>query len=581
MKNKYIVVSFLTCIFFYGCNKSENSLDEKTVFENFPEFKASTGMDTKTSLSGLDVIWSTDDRVAIFNGTTEMKEYKVKAGYDGKTTTTLTPVNKDFTAGAEGSDMDANVAFYPSSVINSCSKSETGFSLSVNLPNTIKYAPTSFGEGSMPMVAVTDSKNDYNLSFKNLFGIMKLQLKGDGVIVYSIAISGNSDEKISGEASVSCSYGANPTISFDNSSNTSIVLNCGDGIELSPEKSTPFYIAVPPVKFTSGITMRVTTSKGIVEKKSSKSLEIERSKITPLSEVFIVCKQQENNQILYSTIDGEPLVISNEMSFGDARILSNKYGNGQGIITFDKNVTSFCLDGAKQLKSIWLPKSVTVIGKRAFMLCQNLDIVIIPEDVTIIGDLAFYACSSLTSVELPKNLVSIGERAFVFCARLTSTIIPENVRSIGSSAFYGTHLSSINIPSNITVIERTTFGSCSWLSSIVIPSNVTSIGESSFANCKNLVSVEIHNGVKNIGKYAFEYCNLTSIVLPESIIYIGERAFGGYKPIEHFELLAKTPPVIEDKCFLSGQEIYVLPECVDIYMKNSSWNKYAIKPIEQ
>lgn len=648
-------------------------------------------MDTKTSLSGLDVIWSTDDRVAIFNGTTEMKEYKVKAGYDGKTTTTLTPVNKDFTAGTEGSDMDANVAFYPSSVINSCSKSETGFSLSVNLPNTIKYAPTSFGEGSMPMVAVTDSKNDYNLSFKNLFGIIKLQLKGDGVIVYSITISGNSDEKISGEASVSCSYGANPTISFDNYSNTSIVLNCGDGIELSPEKSTPFYIAVPPVKFTSGITMRVTTSKGIVEKKSSKSLEIERSKITPLSEVFIVCKQQENNQILYSTVDNE---IMNFSETGN-EIVSNEYMNGIGIITFKRDVNSIWLrsnnklktivipasardimfkdcgalasvvilnglvdiqdnafNGCKNLLTINIPNSVATIGKSAFDYCTSLTSINIPERVTSIADYTFSNCHNLSFVQIPKGVTRIGmgafngcrnlmtidipnsvtnieKHAFVGCSSLTSIFIPKGVTCINSFMFSDcVSLTSVKIPEGVTSIENYSFASCISLVSVEVPKSVTTIREGAFKLCSHLKSIEIPDGVDVIPYYAFEGCinlssvkipssvntiyegafsrceNLASITIPEGVVSIGERAFsdcinlesviipasvstigmGAFftkdKIINHIELYAKNPPSLNSFSFGSGQEIYVLPECVDIYMKNSSWNKYVIKPIE-
>lgn len=622
MKNKYIVVSFLTCIFFYGCNKSENSLDEKTVFENFPEFKASTGMDTKTSLSGLDVIWSTDDRVAIFNGTTEMKEYKVKAGYDGKTTTTLTPVNKDFTAGTEGTDMDANVAFYPSSVISSCAKSEAGFSLSMNLPNTIKYTPTSFGEGSMPMVAVTDSKNDYNLSFKNLFGIMKLQLKGDGVIVYSIAISGNSDEKISGEASVSCSYRANPTISFDNSSNTSIVLNCGDGIELSPEKSTPFYIAVPPVKFTSGITMRVTTSKGIVEKKSSKSLEIERSKITPLSEVFIVCKQQENNQILYSTVDNE---IMNFSETGN-EIVSNEYMNGIGIITFKRDVNSIWLrsnnklktivipasardimfkdcgalasvvilnglvdirdnafNGCKNLLTINIPNSVATIGKSAFVGCSSLTSIFIPKGVTCINSFMFSDCVSLTSVKIPEGVTSIENYSFASCSSLVSVEVPKSVTTIREGAFIlCSHLKSIEIPDGVDVIPYYAFEGCINLSSVKIPSSVNTIYKGAFSRCENLASITIPEGVVSIGERAFSDCiNLESVIIPASVSTIGMGAFFTKdKIINHIELYAKNPPSLNSFSFGSGQEIYVLPECVDIYMKNSSWNKYVIKPIE-
>ncbi len=202
MKRIYTVVSILACLAFYGCDKSEENIEANVINDVLPEFTASTGEgDTKTSLKGLDVIWSSDDRVAIFNGTTVDKEYKVKDGCSGSTTTTLTPVNQDFTAGTEGSEMDGNVAVYPYSAVNSCRKTDDGYKLSVNFPSAIRYSPYSFGEGAMPMVAVTDSKDDYNLSFKNLCGLLKLQLKGDG-IVKSVKVYGNDNEPLCGNVSI-------------------------------------------------------------------------------------------------------------------------------------------------------------------------------------------------------------------------------------------------------------------------------------------------------------------------------------------------------------------------------------------
>lgn len=96
MKKIYTVVSILACLTFHACDYSKEHTDD-VVNEVLPEFTATTGeSDTKTSLKGLDVIWSNDDRVAIFNGTVRAKEYKVKDGYSGSTTTILTPVNQEF-----------------------------------------------------------------------------------------------------------------------------------------------------------------------------------------------------------------------------------------------------------------------------------------------------------------------------------------------------------------------------------------------------------------------------------------------------------------------------------------------------
>ena len=88
MKKIYTVVSILACLTFHACDNSKESMNNNVVDEAFPEFTAMIGeSDTKTSLKGLDVIWSDDDRAAIFNGTVRAKEYKVKEGYSDYTTT--------------------------------------------------------------------------------------------------------------------------------------------------------------------------------------------------------------------------------------------------------------------------------------------------------------------------------------------------------------------------------------------------------------------------------------------------------------------------------------------------------------
>ena len=55
----------------------------------------------------------------------------------------------------------------------------------------------------------------------------------------------------------------------------------------------------------------------------------------------------------------------------------------------------------------------------------------------VIGDYAFSGCSSLTSLTLPSSVTLIGGHAFEKCSGLTSLTLPSSVTSIGSSAFEG------------------------------------------------------------------------------------------------------------------------------------------------
>ena len=309
MKKIYTVVSILACLTFHACDNSKESMNNNVVDEAFPEFTAMIGeSDTKTSLKGLDVIWSDDDRVAIFNGTVRAKEYKVKAGYSGSTTTILTPVNQDFTAGTEGSEMDGNVAFYPYSAVRSCKKTDDGYTLTVNFPENIESSPSSFGMGVMPMVAVNASKMDYNLSFKNLCGLLKLQLKGNGVKIYSITLEGNSNEKLLGMAEIRLFNNKTPEIRYEGTRTNQIKEICDEGIQLNDSKD--IYIPIAPIEFTCGITVRIVTDEGEIVKATNKPIKVERSIITPMQVIDVAAELDKVSVIKYTSIDDNIVNVS-------------------------------------------------------------------------------------------------------------------------------------------------------------------------------------------------------------------------------------------------------------------------------
>lgn len=137
-----------------------------------------------------------------------------------------------------------------------------------------------------------------------------------------------------------------------------------------------------------------------------------------------------SNTITYTTTDGKALEFLDwgyddrttaELEIFGAKIASNNYANGQGVITFDGGVSKigdYAFRSCSNLSSITIPEGVTQIGESAFNGCSSLSSITIPEGVTQIGNNAFTCCSSLSSIVLPANITRINYGAFTNCAKL-------------------------------------------------------------------------------------------------------------------------------------------------------------------
>ena len=271
---KLILLVVMAAMALVGCQKSE-LVGQNESNDVFTATVEGFGYQTKTSLTPENyVVWSADDRLAIFQGSAIADEYQLADGCDGlnggsfKWVAKDNVVNDDFTAGTE---LPCNVAYYPYSqgLILKGDMQDDGkkiFTLAnVMFPEIQYYAENSFGNGAFPMVAVTANVADHNLKFKNVGGAMKLQLKGS-IAVKSIKIEGANGERLSGAASVTA-YANNltPAITMTGTdeASKSVTLDCGDGVQLNTTEATDFFIALPPVLFQNGFTVIVTD----VEKK--------------------------------------------------------------------------------------------------------------------------------------------------------------------------------------------------------------------------------------------------------------------------------------------------------------------------
>lgn len=203
---------FTLCILAATLASCQNDLllQESQITES--PFKATTeqySAGTKTSLDNSgNVLWKTGDQMSIFVASTINEQYQVTDKSNGKTTAGLNKISSSsFSAGSE---LPTNIAYYPYNEDNEIAKNgASSYDLFVTLPATQTYAAGSFGNGSFPMVAVTESSTDMNLKFKNILGGLKLQLTGT-VKVKSITITGKTNEILYGAATVTASNTSTP-----------------------------------------------------------------------------------------------------------------------------------------------------------------------------------------------------------------------------------------------------------------------------------------------------------------------------------------------------------------------------------
>lgn len=156
---------------------------------------------------------------------------------------------------------------------------------------------------------------------------------------------------------------------------------------------------------------------------------------------------------------------------GDAEaMLANLIGGTDTDVIVPNGVTqvrSYVFQ-TSPVKSVFLPDSVTSIGKYAFCECRSLTSVRMSPNVDSIQQSAFKYCTLLEEIELPESLTTITSDAFRYSG-LQSIVIPQNIVSISGYAFSTTDLKTVTFRGTPTTIPTTVFNSCSYLTTINVP----------------------------------------------------------------------------------------------------------------
>ena len=140
-----------------------------------------------------------------------------------------------------------------------------------------------------------------------------------------------------------------------------------------------------------------------------------------------------------------------------------------------------------------------------------------PYTVTAIGDSAFnpsHTITNVSSVFIPATVTSIGRFAFRCCKFLATVTFAEGsqLKSIGVSAFSGTisahpRFTEIQIPDSVETISTNAFHNCQDLESITLPASLKTIGTGAFSYCRNLSKVKLPASLTTIESSVFDGCS--------------------------------------------------------------------------
>lgn len=251
MKRTISVICAAALVMFAACQKEGTTLSKVALTATL-EQQVDNGA-TKTALNSTNnVIWSLGDQIKVH--TTDGLETLTLTEGQGTTAGKFSPTTGD----------NPDYAIYPAST---CTSLE-GSTFTFTLPATQTYAENSFGPGANVAVAAISGGN---MAFKNVCGVLKLQLKGS-MKVSKIELTGKSGEKLNGTFTVDVD--ANPFIGAvkeggPTEAEKKVTLDCSHfgetsegaadgGVLLGLATPMVFDIIVPVSAFADGFEAKIT-----------------------------------------------------------------------------------------------------------------------------------------------------------------------------------------------------------------------------------------------------------------------------------------------------------------------------------
>lgn len=311
-------------------------------------------------------------------------------------------------------------------------------------------------EEENPVVAATSSTEDTEFKFKNTIGLLHIPVKGDGLYLKKVDVRGNDNEVFNGVYRITFGPETLPTFTCIEERQGTSYREVNEYLNLTT--ATDVYFTFPAMVFEKGITVAFYTDLGIIEKSTTKRLEITRSAIQPMAELTLE-PVITATEISYKSSDGQIVQPARLQAWGrnnEELTYTNTIENEVGVIRFSGIATlmDVSFNSCSNLQSIESLNNTIKLtpesGPNLFNNCTNLqDISFFEADNTFnmseITDATsmFEGCVSLNdcrSALLAVNNLQTAKRMFKGCTSITEICNGYGFNISGTDAtemFYG------------------------------------------------------------------------------------------------------------------------------------------------
>ena len=243
---------WIAALLLVGCNPYDapGTAESQGYTASIDEVISRVYMDEEMSLH-----YNSSDAISLFSTTTNAKYVFI-----GKQGDTSGEFIREGVSNGSGSSLGKSYALYPYS---RNAKITTDGVISSELAATQVYVKNSVSRGANMMAAMTSSKKDTHLSFRNLCSYVCVELYGKNTLLRSIKLKANSGEKIAGALTVTPSNGVFTATAAQGAVDM-ISLNLEGGVLLSESATAPtkFYFATLPTTLATGFTLTAMDNSG-------------------------------------------------------------------------------------------------------------------------------------------------------------------------------------------------------------------------------------------------------------------------------------------------------------------------------